>query len=224
MADIINFNRRVWRGDASAVPEAREAYAQRPDQAFIKLLVTLYSFRADPRFAEELLLHRSKLLERAKKEIDQNFTGASVLERANLADMLSTYLEWMSRQPQLSPDERQESHLAASEVYLASIALTDELEWKHHTWSLLKLTGARLDLNENNRSSATWNLRRVAQRAPEIEDNNQRARVYAKLGFLLRKSGWYRLGFYWGVRACVVPRIPFNVRKKALSALLGIDR
>ncbi len=224
MADILSFGKRVWKGDVSTVSEAQEAYVQNPDAAFIRLLMTLYSFRTNSQFAEELLSHRSGLIDRAKREINRNFAGASVLDRANLADVLSTYLEWMSRQKQVSVEEQRELHLAASQVCKSSIVITDEIDPAHHSWSLIKLTAARLALNERDFPLATSYLNRVSWRASEIADHNQRVRVQAKLGLLLRKCRWYLRGFYWGVRACFVPNVPLNVRLKAFAALLHIDR
>jgi hypothetical protein len=220
-----NYNERVWAGDPATVAEARATYRSNPEGGLIPLAVALYSFRAKEPFAMELLGLRPQLLARAQDLLGGTaYTEVPKRERADKADVLSTYLEWMTRECDLSDEERDELQKIAIELCKYGMnVVADELH-DHHTWFLLKLTMARLSLAKGWVQAALYDLTLVENQAHYITDANQRARVYRKLGLLYRKCGRHGQGFRWGMRACLVPGVPLAVRAKSVAALLGIDR
>lgn len=219
----------IWEGDRSAVERAREKYKKDPEGELLSFACALYSFRSIPEYANELVRLGEALVRRAGEVLSKGVCGLEQHEGMNswelyelLAqiDVLSTYLEWISRD---------RSRSTSSQLFqLANHLCNKGNEWagfqveSHHSRSLILLTRARL-LLRGRWSLAVADLQEVARIASRIENNNQRARVYRKLGLLFRKSGYGFRGIGWGVRALFVP-CPWAVRVKSLAALVGIDR
>jgi hypothetical protein len=214
------YDERVWEGDPTTVREAREAYRKDPEANLIRLAVALYSFRANSRFAEELIELRFKLLDFIATGISVAAPITTPQEFADEADVLSTYLEWMSRRPELSL-EAAGLRKAARDLIGRGQGLVHDLT--HHNPYLLLLTEVRIMLAEGRRTNAQQQLAWMASHAPQIKDPKQRARVYRKMGMLNRRCGRWRSGWFWGIRACFVPEVPLDVRAKSVAALLGID-
>jgi len=220
------YGKRVWAGDPKTVAEARTKYQADPEGQLIPFAVALYSFRMNEKFAKELLELRQPLMVRAQEfgQIPQKKLLPHQ-EHMNLLDVLSTYLEWMSRRKVLSPSERKRLLDTAyrTATYGATLA-THQFKASEHVWELLTLTAARTLIGQQNYRGAVRLLNDVVEFAPSIADANQRTRVYRKLGLLYRMRFRFVRGFYWGIRACVVPGVPLAVRAKSVAALLGIDR
>lgn len=213
------FNTRVWRGDPTTVPEARAEFLADPDGQLIRFGVVLYSLRSTKNFAHELCGLHARYMTRA-----YNLTQTTaVRENQHTAEVLSTHLEWMSRQPILK-EQQQQLHESATKVCLYGIhcAFEGPEPGREHTWYQLRLTLAQLAIHEKNYTWAIFLLRRMRPDRVTMEDN-QRARVYRKLGFLKRKCGKYISGFYWGIKAIFVSG-PTAVRAKSIAALFGIER
>lgn len=219
------FSWSVLRG-AGPVARAQEAWEADPsDRNLLELAVACYSFRSSRRYASMLLSLRGSLRDLAYREMGAAGRSEDVLKRANQADMLATYFEWMSRQESLPVRQREQlSELAGMvcEWCLSWFRAFSLGSRGYHTYALLKLTEARILLEKGDCVGVLKGLKVVSRIAPSIDDANQRARVYRKLGFLWRKNGrWFR-GFWWGVRAIFVSG-PLAVKIKSFVALVGID-
>lgn len=216
---------RIWAGDKSVTIEALERYRKDPEKGLIPYAVALYSFRMDETYARELLTLREALIAHVGHELQHPDTVFPHHERvADRADVLSTHLEWMARRVELANGERLSTHRAAAAICAHGLKVAAGLPTSHHTWSLLKLTSARLYLSAGDFRRAIGEVVAAGKYAHRIRDPNQRVRVYAKLGLLWRKCHRPRTGVLWGVRALFVRGVPVAVRKKAFAALLGIDR
>lgn len=232
-----DYSTRIWEGDVTAVAEARQAYRTTPsDEMLIKVAVALYSFRNHSQYASELIGHTVALLELAEKVRKKTPCDAEIRNTelckdfSKRADVLSTVLEWISRQ-------RSVSRFGAATDYHVRIAVRElcdrgiEIEELNedridHTLALLHLTAARTYIEENRLTDALLHLSR-SQRcvtSGHITDANQLVRVEAKLGMLYRRCGETKRGFRWGIRALRVSSVPMNVRLKALAALANTDK
>jgi hypothetical protein len=216
-----SYTNRVWKGDSTTVNEARDAYQKDAKSGLIPYAVALYSFRANFRFASELLGLRFELLERAATVTVPDALSADQLQFADQADVLSTYFEWMSRRPELR-EEAAGLRMQARALIIRALSMTHDPT--HHTFYLLALTAVRILLTEGRFLNARQELIWMASHAHQIKDANQRARVYRKMGMLSRACGLGSSGWIWGMRACFVPGAPLNVRAKSVAALFGIDR
>lgn len=225
-AENSDFGQRVWSGDESTVPEARRKYRDDPDHQLIHYAMVLYSFRANEEHREELLSLRLALMSFAKKFVEDPLEWSLSKEHeARLADVLSTYLEWMSRRQELSSSEQSNLRRLAWDVYRIGARHDDILEETgDHTLDLLELTAARLFIDDGEYNFAYARLEDISWHAHKITDPNQRARVYAKLGLLYGKCNRLIEGLYWGIRACLVSGIPASARLKSVAALFDIDR
>jgi hypothetical protein len=218
------FGARVWGGDSTTVAEARRLYTQDPDEWLIRYAVALYSFRAKPRFAEELLWLRPPLLKRAQQVLEAAMRGDLALSLANKVDVLSTHLAWMSRQDGLGGSKRREVRAVALRLCEEATSLIVNVPPGHHTLALIRLTHAELLFEDDEETAGRSYLNGVARKARGITDANQRARVMRKLGALLRRHGRFWRGILWGARACLVRGVPMAVRLKSVAALLGVER
>lgn len=211
------YGERVWAGDPSTVVEARARYDEDQATGLIPLAGALYSFRFKKELAEELLSLLPQLLVYARSLLAVRKESE---EQADLADVLSTWFEWMSRCGELTRGERVVVLGVAQSVCARGLSIPGS---RLHTWCLLRLTYARLLYSEKNIPFTRRYLVGTSSFARAIEDANQRARVYRKLGLLFRLAGMPFSGIYWGVRACLVFGVPMQVRAKSAAALLGID-
>lgn len=216
------YSKRIWAGDPETVAEARAKYASDPEQ-LVPFAVALYSFRRNKIFAKELLSLRPRLIAYAKDYTKVPFNSDSSKVRADKLDVLSTYFEWMIRRPELSGQERTVLYLLALSLCVDGVRLASESPLTDHTWSLLRLTQARLYIYRRKFGLARDCLDDVAESVEEISDLNQKTRVCRKLGLLYRKSHLFWFGIYWGIRACTIPGVPRAVRIKSIAALLGVD-
>ena len=216
---------RVWQGDPSAVAVAREQYKDNPQTGLIPYAIALYSFRRDTKYAVELMKLRRDLRFRAAALTNPALTPRGT-RIAETADVLSTHLEWISRQTALGDVDRRQAHEAAIDACMYGIEFARSASSTDHTLPLLHLTAARLCLNDLRTDHALEHLRYAQSIAARgnISDPRQLVRVYTKLGLLYRKADERVGGVVWGMRAIAVRGVPFNVRLKALAALLGIDR
>lgn len=226
MAQNNQYGKRICAGDPKTVAEARAKYQADPEGQLIPFAIALYSFRMNETFAKELLELRHLLMIRAQEfgQIPQKYL-LPYQEHLNLLDVLSTYIEWMSRRKELPASERDELLDIAyrTATYGATLA-THQFKVEEHVWELLTLTAARTLISQRRYREAVRLLNSIVEFAPRIADANQRTRVYRKLGLLYRVRFRLIRGFYWGIRACVVPGVPLAVRAKSVAALLGIDR
>ena len=99
--------RRIWKGDPATVAEARRAYANDPEGQLLPFAVALYSFRRRRQFAEELIAIRGLLLNLAEKFLRSDCNDSHrCTPESDVADVLSTHIEWIARQDGISPTER----------------------------------------------------------------------------------------------------------------------
>jgi hypothetical protein len=223
------YRKKVWAGDPSTVKVARANYEKDPEGGLLPFATALYSFRMKPECIKELFGLRPKLEERVIRNI-QIQPEASTAERfAVEADLLATYLEWMSRQHGLSESDRYHLRELSKEVVWAGlevVGLYQQSMSECHTRCLLDLTYFSLLLGTSAQAYGKKFLDDAQKYAPNIEERNQRVRVYCKLGMLYRRHSWLLKpkGFYWGIRACFVRGVPNMVRAKSVAALFGIDQ
>lgn len=217
------FGNRVWRGDPKTVAEARADFEKDPKH-LIRFAVALYSFRRKRRFAQELGGLLSVLMREAEEMLRAPRYEPDAIRFADKADVVSTHLEWMSRFLSLTLQERREIRDLVSKLCSEGVSATlPHDSGRGHTRRLLTLTKVRVLLEQGQRRVAWLFLNGELNTIDRVADPRQRARLYAKAGFLCRKLGRHATGFSLGVRACTVPRIPINVRGKATVALAGID-
>lgn len=236
---------RIWKGDPSTVAEANENYRLHPsDQAFIDRLVALYSNRFrwrgeyDSGRREFFSLH-PQLMELAEKLLQ----GGERREFPDRADAISTYLEWMARNG-LVGTERLEAWEMARRLCLEGLARASQLGMGDHSPHLLKLTLARIFMTDEDYDSVLGHTLEAMRDAWCIRNPRQKVRVYAKAGLILRLYGIQMLrdrkqerlralpkyllrilqGLQWGIEAVLIRRVPLNSTRKAVAALLHIDR
>jgi hypothetical protein len=148
--------------------------------------------------------------------------GARTLDNANLCDVLSTHLEWMTRQGTLNSDEVEKTRRVVKKLCLAGMECIGGHKAGAHTLALLYLTSARVCIDEK---IDPWGTLHTVERATRgITDPMQKARVYAKLGYLHRKNWEFLKGYYWGIKALLVPGITRFSRLKCAALLIGYDR
>jgi hypothetical protein len=227
---VTELGEKIWQGGNTAVREVRKRYNQSySDENLLAYAVALYSFRRDRKFADELLTLTSQLLSLAEREVVRPSPADRKLYQAiaTRADVLSTHLEWISRQPKVKSGaltfRNAARRVCEHGIYFATVG--GELD-TDHTLPLLRLTLAKLYLDQGARPSAL-RLAEAAQNAValgDIPDLKQRVRVYAKLGLMYRRCGEFGRGVAWGVRAMLISGVPRNVRLKAIAAFLGIER
>jgi hypothetical protein len=201
---------RVWHGYASAIAEAEARYLKDPEGELVEYATTLYSFRNRKWCKEALIGLAPKLFAYAKKFLagELGFTGKAEKDKA---DVLSTWMEWMSRQD-FSAQEQRNFFKMALDMYDYGASLYDcssKEPWGDASWCLLELTGARLKLAQGPREKGALHgcLGEIRRNMKGIKDANQRVRVYAKLGMLYRSSytvTYLIKGWYWGIRAPLV--------------------
>ncbi len=223
MTDPTNIGPRLWDGDTSTVPEAYAHYVHDPERNLLPYVEALYDCRSDSVKAKLLVGMSDELVDYIKRELDRNFSGSSVEQRASRACTLIMLLEWMVRS-RLPENYRHKLHKLASQVYVASTTHRCRLGDWHSVNFRLELLAARLEIFDRNASQATAHLDKVSEEAPHIRDVGQRAWIWAELGFLYRKVGWYQRGFVWSIRACLLDEAPPHVRKKTFESLFYIDR
>lgn len=224
---ILTFSDRVWADDPSTISEARARYEQDPEGQLLPFASVLYSFLHRVKYrrqaARDLYALRESLSARARQlPCCPPAPQEAVEERfAAQAEMLATYLHWISRR---SPDlgQRERFKNCARRAISEGLGYARGTGQKGHTRALLFLALAAIDLDEGLRLNAGVNLRFAAKLAPGVQNINQRARVYRKLGLLFRRSGAFVEGMRWSIRACRLPGVARGVRKKNLIALCGI--
>jgi hypothetical protein len=222
-----NYGLRVWGGDTTTVAEARAQYFGDSQGHLMTYAVALFSFRYIPQFAREMELIHLSLVGRANALLELASVEENPLERANDVETLSSHLEYLSHRRRL---EIRRGLLLGKAVALCELGL--KICSEHplpesglHTPLLLKLMRFKLYLltRERSRSYVRRRLTEVIDRAPDVPDPNQRARVYRKIGMVSRKAWAPFQAHYWGVTACCVPGIPLAVRLKSFAALAGIE-
>lgn len=218
---------RIWNGDKTAVPEVRQLFENQKASA-LDYLCALYSLRRY--YAEELVRHSSLLSRCAAHHFATAKSVVALEEWAQDADALATYCEWVARQPGVLRDyDRGILQYWAAELCKRIVAIAPALSREDPSPILARLTEVRLFLQKPGDEEAVHRLHELLAAVESlvggVGDAKQRVRICAKLGLLMRRTPqrWWR-GLYWGLRACLVPKVPRNVRFKALAALSGIDR
>lgn len=209
--------------------EAFRRYKLDPRTGLVRYASVLYSFRHRKAARHQLVRLKEALFERTCCELDttiETLSNESALKAADRADCLSTYLEWFSRQPEMSK-ERFVLRGAAETIFTfgCEVILKHSAAFKgrEHTWCLLMLTGATFWIARGNYKSVLSELEKIAAQAHKVSDPKQRARVYRKLGMRYRQAKQPLTGLVWGVRAIFVPHIPLAVRAKSVIALIAPD-
>jgi hypothetical protein len=220
-------SQKIWEGDLSPVERLKKAYEANPEKGLIDYAVVLYSGRKNKSLGHRLIHLRPQLLGMAEALLES--PKPEDLVWLNQAEVIATHLEWISRQEsgEIVEDVQTVALKLCRLVFKASLDAVGKLK-DHHVWSLAGLVLARLYLfsGKVDRILAGQLLDQIAIAAPKILNCNQRVRVYAKLGYLMRhSSGQWFLGVGWGLKAVFIrEKVPFNVRLKALAGLMGIDR
>ncbi len=196
---------RIWAGDENSVELARKSYESDPEGQFVPWVSTLYSFRLIPKYRQELIDLGTEI----RKYTCQ---VQNTLSSADQADVLSTILLWLSEQQQ---DASKSSDSRGVARMIAEIGL-QIADWSlgKHTAALLCTTMARLEGRPMLYKGYHLQLAKVL--APFIQDNNQRARVWKRIGalYLTRKNP---IGFWYLARAFLTKGVPGAVRQKVLS-------
>lgn len=224
---------RVWAGDVGTVAKARRDF-QRGDQVrgLLPFASALYSFRDWPQYTHELRKLREKLLKHANELILPEADAYHGSHWADRADMLTTYLWWLSVQPVFSDTVRKHLRTVAIAICETCLPKARSLTTTEHAHSyyLLVLTYVSLTIGEPQARKLLLSIHKGAPR--HVRDRKQKVLIYAKLGFLFRKlaetqnTGSHFWGLWWGVRAVVSSlawRLPLNVTAKAGALLLGIE-
>ncbi len=225
---------RLWAGNVGAVAKARRNFLH-GDQAkgLLPFACALYSFRDRPQYAHELRGLRRKLLRHAETLIVPDADAYHGSHWAERADMLTTYLAWLSAQPVFSNAAR--GHLRSVAIRICETCLPEARSLttteRAHSYYLLALTYVSLTITERQARGLLLSVQKGAPR--HVRDRKQKVRIYAKLGLLFRKLGEaahasdrFR-GLWWGVRAVALSlawRLPLNVTAKAGASLMGIQR
>lgn len=216
------YEKRVWAGDSSTVMEALEDYERDPKKGLLPFAVALYSARRNPALAKKLVTLRPGLLAAATEYLSTMPSRFSSSSFGNEGDVLSTYLEWLSRRPEFSQNKEAKTETYQMACRVFSYA-ADYAKWypqdteSNHPRCLLELTMARLHLTGGDRKNALERLKRVEEKM-HVPDPNQRVRVYRKLGMLYRMAGKWLPGVRYGLKALFVPGVPRDVRLKSLAA------
>jgi len=220
-----NLSEKIWRGDMTAIDEARSEFEADPDRNLLQYASTLYSFRYRRACLQELYLITPKLLNRA---VMHQATMVAVRGPQSFveADVLATVLGWLSRRLRDRTDRKRASRLAYNVCSTALNALPDfrDAEQQHlaHTALLLRLTHAELTLADAERDHSqmyelvdmcVWWTRYV-------HDPDQKARILRKAGVLFRRMGHWRKSFGPGLRACVVTDSSRFTQLKSVAALV----
>jgi hypothetical protein len=227
-------SKRIWDGDPETVVEARKLYEKDHANGLIPYAVALYSFRANSKLGADLVCLYEPLLQRAITLVSCDVNLYTCVWFADSSDVLCTHLEWIRRKPYLAAETSEKILTVVKALAEKACLVCDEylMEFaskrQFHTRRLLYLTRARLyldnlDPSKNDVPQARMMLREASEDHAYVQDANQRVRVWAKLGFLYRKSNCTIEGLSWGIRACLISGVPMNVRKKAIAALLLID-
>lgn len=218
----------IWQGDPERVIEARRRYEEDPEKELIPYASALYSFRHLSSCVETLIELQPEISLRGLKLASTDFDRVDRPEFANRADTLSTICVWLSDQLVIPVETKEGLRVLAlrlCDTGLHAVYPWSRTAWYSHTYYLLNLTWASLNLSDEY---SGVRLDRVAIEAPmHVKDANQKARIFIKLGALFRKRNCgndWRRGLYWGIRGCLVWGVPLNVRAKGLAALLGVER
>lgn len=215
---------QIWKGKKAALKQIRKDFEQAPEENLVPFAVALYSFCKKEKFARELCGLLPMLMAEAKRMCEWTSYEAGPIHFADRADAISTHLEWIARHTSLTKQERDEVRGFA--LRLCATGVSAVLPYDSatgHTRRLLTLTRARVHLEQGHRKLAWVFLRTELDDIHLVEDPRQRARVYAKAGLLCRKLGRHAVGLSLGLRACLVPKVPLNVRGKGVVALAGLD-
>lgn len=224
-------SQRIWEGDTDSIKEVEAKFKKDEEAYLIVYASTLYSFRIQKDCQHKLIHLRSRLVSRAQAHVvDEG--GEDMIAQANEADVLSTILVWIANQEN---GEVVKSTLCRAEELCIKVraawlklqsAVPASPYLNHHVWPLTDLTQVRIFLLRNEWVSAYQILVDVMMVAPAITDINQKVRVYAKIGLLMRRvQDKWTAGFGWGLKAVFMRQtVPLNVRLKAIVALMGIDR
>jgi hypothetical protein len=217
---IDSFSDRVWHGDASTVGEARIAFlTDDSEENLFRLAVALYSFRDRAKCAELLCSISDRLIELGTVWETPEGAPADVQAALDRADCLSTYLLWLSRQDQLEEQKRDLARALAYEVAVLAQAVES---LQPHTAQLLLLTAAEAKLESGEPAGARALLDEYAATVqPTVLDQNQRARIMRKYGYLRRRLDWWR-GTPTILGSALLPGITLRTSLKSLAALIGV--
>lgn len=211
---------RVLSGDLHTVQEAFGRYDRsRSVEDLVELAMRAYSHRFWPPNTR-LLRTLERPLMGASMGVLAGTYDLTFAQRADWADRLSTYLEYIARRKD-DPDELLD--IATSLVMGGLIDAFPDTD----THFFLKLTGARIKLARRQHLEARQELFRIGRQLHKVQipAPERRARIYRKLGLLNRTWGVHRFssGLFWGMKACGVPQVKTLTWIKSIAALFGID-
>jgi hypothetical protein len=217
-----SLNERIWAGDRSVIPEVEALYLA-GNYPLLSYASMLYSFRDDPECEGKLW----KLQDELRSYIIPDFGDESDAQWADQCDTLTTFYVWFADRKDC-PDRtrdffRGRALRMSRDGYRLALPLA--LSKRPHSYFLLALTYASLTEDVRDRNQALDSVANLADSL--VTDDQQKARIFAKLGMLLRRHGGKRSqirGLYWGIRGVLVWGITLRSRAKALAVLLGVKR
>lgn len=224
-----DYGPRVWANDPTTVVESRAAYEKNKNRdSLLRFANALYSARRNRRLAAELVDLCDELIQAAKDQREiADYDETTIASFLDTSDVISTYLEWMSRQVRPGDDRFKIMLKLSAEIVMLGIdAATDWDQWMTDPQSecFLRLTFAQILTRVGKQDGALEQLSIVEHLADSVVVPEQCVRVYAKLGMLLIKNRRRVLGVRYGIKAMKVSGVQEdakkNVRKKALVAVM----
>lgn len=213
------YSLRIWLGDHSVVSEVRNDYLQHPiPEHLLQYAMTLYSFRYESVLADELEQLLEELVDLAS--LWQQVLPMDIRLQETVvdqADMISTYLVWLSARDTLSTEKRELAADAATRLLEKAIRSPGA---RSHTKLLLMLTQVQMQ-EDTERFASQLNVIYFAIKESKIDDANQKARVIRKFGILESRVRWFS-GKRAVFHSMVLPGLSKSVRMKSLAALLGV--
>lgn len=225
----------IWLGlYARGVETHRALYKKCPDEEFIPFLSSLYSARLYSRYRDELLDRIDQLQVFLLHPVTECAPGLpKALDRA---DVVSTILEWASRQ-QLKPAKRNYLLERADSVVQDALMYAHRIRGTHrHTYALLLLTHAQIQLRQSMEYAETMpkyatdlknyvgmDVAEACTHAIDVSDLRQRERIYRKAGIIYRHLGNRKKASACFLQSLLVPHVAVGVKVKTMAALLAIE-
>ena len=208
---------RMWFGDSTAIEDRRKQY-ESGELDVIIWASTLYSFRYLRKHKKELEDDILPLLIQTSTFRFTKHPRTRTIALANKADIISTILTWAIQQEK-NPEYSNHLHLSEWITWYG----LEIMKYRYciHTNILLNLTRAELFIINHSNNQAYTKINTCLNLVTEVNDPNQKARIYRKCSLLLRKLGLYHKSIVPGVKACFVPNSARGVRLKSFMALTG---
>lgn len=213
----------IWAGDESLVEALALQYSKRKS-VLLAYASELYRFRRHAKYEVRLTGLAAELMGsvRGINSKSKKCKKISAQKYAEEANELAKVLEWLSRG--FVPRFRS-THLLCAAVCVSSSGMRivdrfPDVFVKHPTPARLKLTAAKIALNNGETAKAKLLMRDVEDTALVIDDACDRVRALREAGLVCRNNGMPIRGTFLAVRGLLVRGVPFDVHKKSLGAFV----